>query len=99
MTMTTQLILHILRNPYGWSEENQREARLAAADVFEGKASNKMIHEYFVIQRGGRKTSGHEAEELQTMLDEYSKEGWRLHTIIRHNDVIMDVIFEREKRQ
>ena len=30
-----KLILHILRNPDGWSEDAIRAARLAAADMFE----------------------------------------------------------------
>lgn len=30
-----QLILHVLRNPYGWDENAVREARLAAADLIE----------------------------------------------------------------
>lgn len=33
--MTIPKILHILRNPYGVSEEEQREARLMAADMVE----------------------------------------------------------------
>jgi hypothetical protein len=33
--MDNTLTLHILRNPYGWSEEQIREARLAAADLIE----------------------------------------------------------------
>lgn len=33
--MEVNKILHILRNPYGWSEEEQRCARLAAADEIE----------------------------------------------------------------
>ena len=33
--MDNTLTLHILRNPYGWGEEQIREARLAAADLIE----------------------------------------------------------------
>ena len=33
--MDKTLLLHILRNPYGWGEEQVREARLAAADLIE----------------------------------------------------------------
>jgi hypothetical protein len=33
--MKRDLILHILRNPYGWPEEKVAEARLAAADEIE----------------------------------------------------------------
>lgn len=33
--METKEILHILRNPWGWSEEDKRKARLAAADEIE----------------------------------------------------------------
>jgi hypothetical protein len=29
------LVLHILRNPWGWAEDEQRQARLAAADMLE----------------------------------------------------------------
>jgi hypothetical protein len=28
-------VLHIIRNPYGWSEEEVRAARLKAADIIE----------------------------------------------------------------
>jgi hypothetical protein len=31
-------ILHVLRNPYGWCEEAQREARIQAADLIESQA-------------------------------------------------------------
>jgi len=33
--MKTQSILHILRNPSGWTEKEQDKARLAAADEIE----------------------------------------------------------------
>ena len=33
--MDNTLTLHILRNPYGWDEDQIREARLAAADLIE----------------------------------------------------------------
>jgi len=33
--MDNTLMLHILRNPYGWGEDQVREARLAAADLIE----------------------------------------------------------------
>ena len=33
--MDTQKIIHILRNPYGWSQKNKDSARLAAADEIE----------------------------------------------------------------
>jgi len=36
--MTTNKILHIIRNPYGWSEEEVRQARIAAADLIEQQA-------------------------------------------------------------
>jgi hypothetical protein len=35
MSGTQDLTLHILRNPYGWSEDDVRAARLAAADRIE----------------------------------------------------------------
>ena len=34
--MTKNEILHILRNPYGWTEDEVRRARLEAADLIEG---------------------------------------------------------------
>jgi hypothetical protein len=34
--MKPDLVLHILRNPWGWSENVQRQARLAAADMIDG---------------------------------------------------------------
>jgi hypothetical protein len=33
--MSVNMILHILRNPYGYSEKEQKQARLAAADKIE----------------------------------------------------------------
>jgi len=36
--MTTHEILHIIRNPWGWSEEEARQARIAAADLIEQQA-------------------------------------------------------------
>jgi hypothetical protein len=39
MTMTTHEILHIIRNPRGWSEEEVRQARIAAADLIEQQAA------------------------------------------------------------
>jgi hypothetical protein len=35
--MKPDLVLHILRNPWGWAEDAQRQARLAAADMIEDK--------------------------------------------------------------
>jgi hypothetical protein len=31
----SDLVIHILRNPYGWHENDIRRARLAAADALE----------------------------------------------------------------
>jgi hypothetical protein len=39
--MTLQKILHLLRNPYGHTEEELREARLAAADMLEKIAAKE----------------------------------------------------------
>jgi hypothetical protein len=36
--MERDLVLHILRNPWGWSEDAQHQARLAAADMIEDKS-------------------------------------------------------------
>lgn len=36
--MTTHEVLHIIRNPWGWSEDEVRAARLAAADLIEQQA-------------------------------------------------------------
>lgn len=36
--MKHDLILHIIRNPWGWSEDEVRAARLAAADLIEDQA-------------------------------------------------------------
>lgn len=36
--METTLILHILRNPWGWPQVEQRQARLAASDLIEAQA-------------------------------------------------------------
>ena len=33
--MDTKTCLHILRNPYGWSNDSQRAARLFAADLID----------------------------------------------------------------
>jgi hypothetical protein len=33
--MSPQMVLHLLRNPHGHSEEEMREARLLAADMLE----------------------------------------------------------------
>ena len=30
-----KMLLHILRNPYGWTEDQQREHAIAAADLIE----------------------------------------------------------------
>ena len=38
--MTTHDILHIIRNPWGWSEEKVRQARIAAADLIEQQAKS-----------------------------------------------------------
>ena len=37
--MTEDFCLHILRNPYSYSEETTREARLKAADLIESYKS------------------------------------------------------------
>jgi hypothetical protein len=43
--MNLKLIIHILRNPAGHTEADQREARLAAADLLEkyDKLKPKMV--------------------------------------------------------
>ena len=28
-------VLHVIRNPHGWSDENVRDARMKAADIIE----------------------------------------------------------------
>lgn len=35
MPIAKERLLHILRNPWGWSEEDVRSARLAAAELIE----------------------------------------------------------------
>lgn len=37
--MDNTLVLHILRNPHGWVEEQIRAARLTAADLIEAQAA------------------------------------------------------------
>ena len=39
--LTTNLILHILRNPHGYTEEQCREARLQACEIIEKLGSLK----------------------------------------------------------
>jgi hypothetical protein len=34
--MKIETVIHILRNPYGWSKEDQRKAFKVAADKLEG---------------------------------------------------------------
>jgi hypothetical protein len=57
-----------------------------------------MTFAYFVLQRTTRHTSGHEAEELQAILDLYSAKGWRLKQIVMQTAVHQMIIFEREKQ-
>ena len=44
-------IIHILRNPYGHSEERVREARLAAADLIAGYADASLCMREFVDEQ------------------------------------------------
>ena len=37
MSISGSEVLHILRNPYSWTEEDQRQARLKAADLIEAQ--------------------------------------------------------------
>ena len=41
--MTAHEILHIIRNPWGWSEEEVRQARIAAAYLIEQQAAELAI--------------------------------------------------------
>ena len=58
-----------------------------------------MTFAYFVLQRPTRHTSGHEAEELQAVLDLYSAKGWRLKQILMQTEQHQMLIFEREKNE
>lgn len=44
--METQELLHILRNPYGFSDEDVRKARLAADEIEKIEKLNKDIKDY-----------------------------------------------------
>lgn len=57
--MKAHRVLHILRNPHGWSEGHQKEARLAAADTIEKYERMIAIEEY----RTGRCRFVQEPEE------------------------------------
>jgi hypothetical protein len=35
VTQEINHVLHVLRNPYGWNEDQIRDARLTAADIIE----------------------------------------------------------------
>jgi len=50
--MENQLILHILRNPYGWGEDQIREARCAAADLIEELGRSLYFEKRKKLSRG-----------------------------------------------
>ena len=59
-------------------------------------------YEYLTLIRQSRGTSGHEAEELNDVLNDYAKEGWWLNTILPTGQdgngyYIQTIIFERVK--
>lgn len=53
--------------------------------------------EYLVVRRTTRATSWHETEELQTRLNEYAAQGWRLRQVIDQTAQHQVIIFERGK--
>ncbi len=58
-----------------------------------------MKYEYLSAQRTGRKTSGHESDDLAEFLNHYAADGWRMRQIIRQTDFQQLIIFERAKNE
>lgn len=51
---------------------------------------------YLVIQRTTSHTSGHEAEDLQKLLNDHAGSGWRLKQILMQTERHQLIIFEKD---
>jgi hypothetical protein len=63
-------------------------------------SSSFPLFEYLTIIRSSRGSTGHEAEELNDVLNDYAKDGWWLHTILPTGSsgtgfYIQTLVFER----